>query len=160
MCNIYAAPSSVSARNSTTSTSSSSRLNISTPPVAKPKPPPAAAAASETLSERNGEAAKEENKEAVGTKEAAAKASKELEGSLAKLGNNISKADAMAIAEQVKDGKSFLQMIKVWHGENGWVWWLPATMTHEAIACRPPVYSVYQLHSIHLLHTNTNKKKQ
>ena len=107
MCNIYAAPSSVSARNSTTSTSSSSRLNISTPPVAKPKPPPAAA--SETLSERNGEAAKEENKESVGTKEAAAKASKELEGSLAKLGNNISKADAMAIAEQVKDGKSFLQ---------------------------------------------------
>ena len=52
---------------------------------------------------------KEENKEAVGTKEAAAKASKELEGSLAKLGNNISKADAMAIAEQVKEGKSFLQ---------------------------------------------------
>merc|ERR1712223_1168130 len=90
VCNIYAAPSSVTARNSTTSTSSSSRLNISTPPVAKPKPPPAAASASETLSERNGE----------GTKEAAAKASKELEGSLAKLGNNISKADAMAIAEQ------------------------------------------------------------
>jgi abelson tyrosine-protein kinase 1 len=56
---------------------------------------------------RNGEAAKEGGKEEVtskeegaGTKEAATKASKELEGRLAKLGTNISKADAMAVAEK------------------------------------------------------------
>ena len=54
------------------------------------------------------EAAKEDGKEevaskeeGVGTKEAATKASKELEGRLAKLGTNISKADAMAVAEKV-----------------------------------------------------------
>ena len=74
----------------------------------KPKSPSAA----ETAAVRNGEAAKEGGKEevtskeeAVGTKEAATKASKELEGRLAKLGTNISKADAMAVAEKVRQRK-------------------------------------------------------
>ena len=108
MCNIYAAPSSVSARASSTSPRSTGppRPNISAP-AAKPKSP---ASAAEPVS--NGgpaEAAKEDGKEdvaskeeGVGTKEAAAKASKELEGRLAKLGTNISKADAMAVAEKVR----------------------------------------------------------
>jgi len=111
VCNIYAAPSSVSARGSSTSprtsSSSSSRPNISaSAPATKPKSPSAA----ETVAERNGgtaEAAKEggneevtSKEEGVGTKEAATKASKELEARLAKLGTNISKADAMAVAEK------------------------------------------------------------
>ena len=113
VCNIYAAPSSVSARGSSTSprtsTSGPSRPNISAP-AAKPKSP-SSAAEPVSAAERNGgpaEAAKkevtskEEEEGQVGTKEAATKASKELEARLAKLGTNISKADAMAVAEKVR----------------------------------------------------------
>merc|ERR550517_1942408 len=89
VCNIYAAPSSVSARGSSTSprtsTSGPSRPNISAP-AAKPKSPSSAAA--ESVS--NGgpaETAKEEvtskEEEQVGTREAATKAAKELEIRLA-----------------------------------------------------------------------------
>ena len=112
VCNIYAAPSSVSARGGSTSprtSSGPSRPNISAP-AAKPKSP-SSAAEPVSAAERNGgpaEAAKkevtskEEEEGQVGTKEAATKASKELEVRLAKLGTNISKADAMAVAEKVR----------------------------------------------------------
>merc|ERR1719219_2709819 len=105
VCNIYAAPSSVSARTPSSNPRSTglSRPNISAP-AAKPKPPSAEPV---SAAERNGgstDAAKEEVKEevgsSVGTKEAAAKAAKELETRLAKLGSSISKADAMAVAEK------------------------------------------------------------
>merc|ERR1719219_3010483 len=84
VCNIYAAPSSVSARTPSSNPRSTglSRPNISAP-AAKPKPPSAEPAVS--AAERNGgstDAAKEEVKEevgsSVGTKEAATKAAKEL----------------------------------------------------------------------------------